>query len=217
MTQEPDRERTDKDEHTGKDRRTARGGRSVRGRAVVAGTTVAVLALGGTVAYAATSGAERSGGGSPAPTASSPGHGRGHGHGPAFGLGGAVHGEATVKDRDSGEWIVRVWQRGTVEKVDGDRVTVRSEDGASWTWTVGSGTPVLRDGGKSTGAGALEKDESVRVAGTRTGDTRTAERVVSGPFGDTPRDGDGHGGPGHRWGNGHRWGDDGPEASGEAT
>lgn len=127
--------------------------RSARGRALIAATTVAVLALGGTVAYAATNGSD---GGSPStsPSASSSeGPGGRHGHGgPWFGPGGdAVHGEATVKDPDTGKWVVRVWQRGTVEKVNDDRVTVKSEDGTSWTWTVGSDTSVLSDGASGPG------------------------------------------------------------------
>ncbi|MFH9550207.1 hypothetical protein [Streptomyces sp. NPDC017435] len=161
--------------------------RTARGRAVVAAATVAVLALGGTVAYAAASG--DSGGGSPsgAPTASSSeGPGGRHGHGgPWSGFGGdAAHGEATVKDPGTGDWVVRVWQRGTVQKADDDRITVRSEDGASWTWTVGPDTSVSADGASGSGAGALKKGDTVYVAGTRSGDTNTADRVLSGAFGD---------------------------------
>ncbi|KUL46965.1 DUF5666 domain-containing protein [Streptomyces regalis] len=161
--------------------------RSVRARAVTVAATVAVLALGGTVAYAATSSGSRDGAspsasgsasGSPAPD----GPGGRHGHGMGFGLGGGgVHGEATVKDPDSDEWVVRIWQRGTIEKVDGDQVTVKSEDGAEWTWTVGSDTVVRHDGDKSSGAAALKKGEDVFLAGTRSDDdTRTASRVLAG-------------------------------------
>lgn len=116
--------------------------RSRRSRAVIAVATVGVLALGGTVAYAATSGGTGSAAvpaaaGSPSGTPS-PG-GPGFRHGGGFGLGGAaVHGEATVKDDATGKWVVRIWQRGTVTKVDGDQVTVKSDDGTSWTWTVGA-------------------------------------------------------------------------------
>ncbi|WP_460061524.1 hypothetical protein [Streptomyces sp. YKOK-I1] len=206
--------------------------RSTRGRAVIAATTVAVLALGGTVAYAAASGGSSAGSPSSSPSASSPsspsseGPGGGHGRGGpwfGFGFGGdAAHGEATVKDRDTGKWVVRVWQRGTVEKVDGDRVTVKSEDGTSWTWTVGSDATVRTDGGSGSGASALKKGDTVVVVGSRSGDTYTAARVVSGDFSDVrgrgPDKDDRHGGfPGHGpWNRG----DDsspGPTGSGAAT
>ncbi|MFD9321400.1 hypothetical protein ACFWDQ_27680 [Streptomyces sp. NPDC060053] len=179
--------------------------RSARGRAVIAATTVAVLALGGTVAYAATSG--DSGGGAPSasPSASSSeGPGGRHGHGgPWLGLGkDAAHGEATVKDPDTGDWVVRVWQRGSVTKVADDRVTVKSGDGASWTWTVGADATVSADGPSgssgSPGADALKKGDTVFVVGSRSGDTNTADRVLSGTFegrdgGDRRGDGQGHG------------------------
>ncbi|WP_185123924.1 DUF5666 domain-containing protein [Streptomyces sp. TLI_185] len=163
--------------------------RSRRARAVAAAATVAVLALGGTVAYAATSGgsgqgATPSASGTASPSPDHPG-GR-HGVGPwfGFGLGGmGVHGETTVKDQDTGKWVVRIWQRGTVEKIDGDQVTLKSEDGARWTWTVSSDTTVFRDGTKGSGAGDLKKGETALLAGTRSDDgTRTASRAISGAF-----------------------------------
>ncbi|MFH9863695.1 hypothetical protein [Streptomyces sp. NPDC017202] len=200
---------------------------SGRGRTVAAATAVAVLALGGTVAYAATSGGASDGapGGTPSASRSPDGFRHGHG-GPWSGLGGeAVHGEATVKDGDSGEWVVRVWQRGTVGRTDGNRITVRSEDGTSWTWTVNDDTRVRAGGGSgtSTGTGTLRKGDTVYVTGSRTGDgddaERTADRVLSGTFDDMDhRDHrEQHSGPP---GHGPRDRDDrspGPEGSGAAT
>lgn len=178
--------------------------RSVRARTVAAAATVVVLAVGG-VAYAASSGGPGGSAGGAVPAASgsaspSPGGpGDRHGGGMWFGLGGdAVHGEATVKDRDTGKWVVRVWQRGTVEKVAGDQVTVKSEDGASWTWTVPSDTRVFGDGTAGSGSGALKKGETAYLVGTRSDDgTRSATHVLSGTWeGKGP--GDRHGGfPGH--------------------
>ncbi|MCD9874865.1 hypothetical protein [Streptomyces guryensis] len=173
--------------------------RSRRARAVAAAATVAVLAIGGTVAYAATSGGSGQGAmpsasGSASPSPRGPG-GR-HGVGPWFGFGFGslgVHGETTVKDQDTGKWVVRIWQRGTVEKVDGDQVTVKSDDGARWAWTVNSDTTVFRDGTKGSGAGDLKKGETALLAGTRSDNgTRTATRAVSGTFD--------HNGPGDRHG-----------------
>ncbi|MFI6932912.1 hypothetical protein [Streptomyces sp. NPDC050287] len=161
--------------------------RSARARAVTAATAVAVLALGGTVAYATTSSPAAGNGALPAAsgTASaspSPGEsGDGHSHGPWSGLGViGVHGESTVKDRDSGTWVIRVWQRGTVEKVAGDQVTVKSEDGAAWTWTVGSDVKVFPDEG--SGADAVKKGDTAFLIGTRAHGTRTAQHVLAGTW-----------------------------------
>ncbi|MEU7662975.1 DUF5666 domain-containing protein [Streptomyces lincolnensis] len=172
---------------------------SARTRTVVAATAVAVLAVGGTVAYAATSAdsGPSATGATPSGSASaslSPDErpGDGHGRGPWFGRGGnAVHGESTVKDPDSDEWVVRIWQRGTVEKVDGDQVTVKSEDGAVWTWTVDADTQVLPEG--TSGSDALTKGDTAFLAGTRSDDgDRTATRVLTGTWpGTRHKEGDG--------------------------
>lgn len=172
--------------------------RPVRARVVIAAASAGVLAVGGTVAYAAASDGPH--GTSPA-AASSPSSSKSpDGKGPWFGLrGGAVHGEETVKDGRSGTWVVRTWQSGTVVKADGDQVTVKSEDGAEWKWGVGSDTRLLRDGTSGSAAGALKKGDTVRVTGTLSEDgTRTATRVFTGT-------GDDDGGfPGHGpWGRPH--------------
>ncbi|WP_367325229.1 hypothetical protein [Streptomyces sp. HUAS ZL42] len=196
--------------------------RSARGRAVIAAATVVALGLGGTVAYAATSGNSGESGAAAAAassaSASPDGPGERHGPGRWFGLGGeGVHGEATVKDRDTGKWVVRIWQRGTVEKVDGDEVTVKSDDGAEWTWKVASDTPVNRDGASDSGADALKKGETAFLVGSRDGDTRTATRVLAGTFedkgpGKDDGKGDRHGRlPGH--GHGRGWGETAPSPS----
>ncbi|MGC9543873.1 hypothetical protein [Streptomyces sp. UG1] len=173
---------------------------SVRARAVTAAATVAVLGLGGTVAYAAT--ASGSGeGASPAASGSASPDTPGQRHGPGWwfglGAGGGVHGESTVKDPDSDEWVVRIWQRGTIEKVDGDQVTVKSEDGAEWMWTVGSDTTVRHDGDASSGAGDLEKGEDIFVVGTRSDDdSRSASRVLAGDWDEWKKDRGTERGPG---------------------
>jgi hypothetical protein len=197
---------------------------------VTVAATVVALALGGTVAYAATSGGPDTGvvpaaAGSPSGSPSPEGHGRGPGFG-WFGLGGGgVHGEATVKDRDTGKWVVRTWQRGTVEKVDGDQVTVKSDDGARWTWTVGSDAEVHREGSSGKGADALKKGDEAFLAGTRSASgARTAAVAVAGTFdrggpGEDRHDGrwgfPGHGGP--RWGHPDRTASPSPTGSGTTT
>ncbi|MFF4315136.1 hypothetical protein [Streptomyces sp. NPDC001507] len=167
---------------------------SFRVRAVTVALVAGALALGGTVAFAAGSGSSGSAaspaasGASPAPSAPD-GHRPGHGW---FGMGGmGVHGEATVKDPDTGKYVVRIWQRGTVENVDGDQVTVQSDDGASWTWTVGSDVKVRGD------SDTLKKDAKAVLVGTRGADgKRTASGAFSGDFtGMGPGGMHDHGGP----------------------
>jgi hypothetical protein len=187
--------------------------RSKRARAVIAAVTVGVLALGGSVAYAATSGGSGSdavpAAGSPAPSGTSspgaPGFRHGGGMWFGFGVGGkAVHGEATVKDGSTGKWVVRIWQRGTVTKVDGDQVTVKSDDGTSWTWTVGSGATAQN-------SAALKKGDTASLIGTRSGSgARTADRAFTGT---RDRDRKGQGGPGGFQGGHGPWGRGGPSAS----
>ncbi|MGW1618686.1 hypothetical protein [Streptomyces sp. NPDC002172] len=151
---------------------------SLRVRAVTVALVAGALALGGTVAFAAGSG----GGSAVSPAASgAPSPSAPDGHGPGrgwFGMGGlGVHGETTVKDPDTGTYVVRVWQRGTVEKVDGDQVTVKSDDGASWTWTVGSDVKVRGD------SDALKKDAKAVLIGTRGDNGKlTASGALSGDF-----------------------------------
>ncbi|MFE9646790.1 hypothetical protein ACFYO0_22270 [Streptomyces sp. NPDC006365] len=168
-----------------------------RARTVTTVAAVAVLALGGGVAYATTSG-EPSGGTTPAAAASdsappSPddsddSRDRPRG-GPWFGLGGGVHGESTVQDPDSDEWVVRAWQRGTVEKVDGDQVTVKSEDGTEWTWTVDEDTRVRSmDRTSDSGADDLKEDDTVYLTGIRSDGDLTADYAVSGTLEDKDSD-----------------------------
>jgi hypothetical protein len=175
----------------GAEPRSTGGGRrgSARTRAVLAATAVAVLAVGGTVAYAATSGnsgpsaiGTAASGSASASASPDDRPGDGPGRGPWFGRGGlGVHGESTVKDPDSDEWVVRIWQRGTVEKVDGDQVTVKSEDGAAWTWTVDEDTKVFPE--DTSGSDALAKGDTVFLTGTRADDgDRTATRVLTGTW-----------------------------------
>ncbi|GAA4577377.1 hypothetical protein [Planotetraspora kaengkrachanensis] len=87
-----------------------------------------------------------------------------------------VHGEATVKKKDG--FVVRAWQRGDVTGAAAGSVTVKSADGTSWTWKVDGDTRVRKDG-KKTEASALTTGDTVFVAGTRTGDSRTSVAVVA--------------------------------------
>jgi hypothetical protein len=85
-----------------------------------------------------------------------------------------VHGEATVRRKDG--FHVADWQRGKITGISGTTLTVRSADGATWTWTTNGDTRVRKDGGKSS-LSALSGGAQVFVLGERSGDTRTAKLV----------------------------------------
>ncbi|MFJ6214247.1 hypothetical protein ACIQGZ_13060 [Streptomyces sp. NPDC092296] len=182
-------------------------GRGLPGRrTAVTVTAVVVLALGG-AAYAATAGGPSGEtpsaappGGATSPPAAPDQGGQGDRGGPGRW---AAHGEATVRDPRTGQWTVRVWQRGTVER-SGSTLTVKSADGTTWTWRTTSGTAVLSHGG-----GAIGQGQTVLLAGTRASDgTDTADRVLVGDLGSRDRHGRGGGSwyPGHHHG-GRPWGD----------
>ncbi|MEV4003118.1 DUF5666 domain-containing protein [Actinomadura sp. NPDC049753] len=85
-----------------------------------------------------------------------------------------VHGEATVKRKDG--FHLATWQRGKITAVSATGVTVRSDDGVSWTWTADGKTHVRKNGGKSSLKGLTGGDQ-VLVAGERSGGTRTARLI----------------------------------------
>ncbi|MCP2337856.1 DUF5666 domain-containing protein [Actinomadura rupiterrae] len=86
-----------------------------------------------------------------------------------------VHGEATVKAKDNTFKLVD-WQRGQVTGKTGTTLTVKSADGAVWTWTVDAKTRVRKDRAKSA-FGNVANGDQVAVFGTRAGDTRTAVAI----------------------------------------
>ncbi|MEV5569871.1 DUF5666 domain-containing protein [Spirillospora sp. NPDC052269] len=112
--------------------------------------------------------------------------GRGHGHGPGQGRFAPLHGEVTVKD-ESGAYVLQDMQSGKVTAASATSLTVRSDDGTDWTWTVKSDTRV----GRGEKIDSIKTGATVHVEGTRSGDTRTAAFVGQPPSG---KDGDrGHG------------------------
>jgi hypothetical protein len=122
------------------------------------------------------------------------------------------HSESVVKKAD-GTFQTILEQRGTVEAVSSTSITVKSEDGVSWTYGVNAGTkvrkaPATGDDGKrqkpSDGTIAdITAGEVVRISGVKNGDHATAERIAEGA-GDVPGLGLGRGnGHGHGHGRGH--------------
>lgn len=104
-------------------------------------------------------------------------HGRGA-HGPGHGLGmrggRGVHGEATVRDGDG--FRVATFQNGEITALSSTTLTVKSADGTSWTWTTNGDTRIRKDR-EDIALKDLAKNDEIRIAGERSGDTRTA-RVI---------------------------------------
>ncbi|MFJ5955653.1 DUF5666 domain-containing protein [Paenarthrobacter sp. NPDC092416] len=158
-------------------------------KALIAGGIAVVLTGGGAAAvWAGTqpspspSSATSSPGPSPSATAKSA-EGRGH----------AIHGEHVVKNQD-GTYRTVVTQTGKIESVGDSAITVKSEDGFTQSYAIKSDTRIsrmptelseLRNGkGRpslpSATAADLKVGDTVRIAGTKDGDTVTATRIVSG-------------------------------------
>ncbi|BCW44242.1 DUF5666 domain-containing protein [Arthrobacter sp. StoSoilB5] len=161
---------------------------------IAGGITVALTGGGAAAVWAGTqpSPTPSSATASPDPTATaspspSPGsksfavHGRG------------IHGEFTVKNQD-GTYRIVLTQTGKIESVNSTSITVKSDDGFTQSYAINSDTRIsrmptelseLRNGkGKPTlpsaTAADLKAGDTVRIAGSKDGDTVTAQRIVSG-------------------------------------
>jgi hypothetical protein len=85
------------------------------------------------------------------------------------------HGEVVVKTKD-GDKTVEI-QRGTVTAIDSHTVTVKSADGFSLTWTIGTPIHVIEHR-TSVQPSAVTAGAQVGVAGTKSGGTVTATLIV---------------------------------------
>jgi hypothetical protein len=97
-----------------------------------------------------------------------------------FGAGigrGMLHGEFVVKGED-GKIVTMVTQHGNVTAVSGNSVTLRSEDGFTGTYAVGSDTRVRVGGGPGAISGVKAGNEAWVVA-KKSGDTSTATLLVA--------------------------------------
>jgi hypothetical protein len=126
-----------------------------------------------------------------------------------------LHSETVVKNSD-GSFRTEVSQRGTVESVSENSLTVKSEDGFSQAYAINAETRIAKlpalaeDGSAPTDesgkrlkptdvtAADIKAGDTVRVQGVREGDSITAEKIVDGVAPDGPGNGMGFGrGHGH--------------------
>jgi hypothetical protein len=102
----------------------------------------------------------------------------------------ALHGELTLQTKDGVRTVVVA--RGQVTALAGDSITVKSSDGVTTTFKINGDTRFgfLR---QPAPRAELKVGDTVWVAGTKSGDTNTANRVVSAK--DLPRRAGGKAGP----------------------
>jgi hypothetical protein len=91
-----------------------------------------------------------------------------------FGMGGTIHGSFTVKG-PSGTYETIDTQYGTAEAVSSSSITVKSADGFSQTYVIGSSTIVLAE---PNGIQSVKVGDTVSIQGLVSGSSVTAERVL---------------------------------------
>jgi hypothetical protein len=121
-----------------------------------------------------------------------PGHGRFGDRGGFGGLRGAgpvLHGEFVIGGQNGSTRTVVV-QTGTVTVKNGSLITVTSTDGYTVQWTLNDSTKV-RTGWSQGAVKDIAQGDTVRVQGTKSGNTTTAELVAERPKDapTTPRNG----------------------------
>jgi hypothetical protein len=94
--------------------------------------------------------------------------------GGGFGSAGAIHGTFTVKG-PNGSYETIDTQYGTAEAVSSSSITVKSADGFSQTYTVGSSTVVFA---KPKGITSVKVGDTVSIQGVVSGSVVKAERVL---------------------------------------
>jgi hypothetical protein len=166
-----------------------------RAKIAVAGAIVAAAVASAGVTAAVVS----SGSGTSSSAQAGPGGGQGFG-GQAGGPGGtaggglvsALHGTYVVSDGNGG-YTTQLTQTGTVSAVSSSSITVKSTDGYSKTYVVGSSTSV--DNG-SDAIGDVATGHTVRIVATSSSDTATATTITDTNIASTTTQGGPGGGQG---------------------
>lgn len=158
------------------------------GTRIAVAATAGVVALGGAaggIAYASTTGTPHTAA-SPTPSSSSSAAKGHHKHGPlasarALAMGHALHGDVVVKGRakagSGGSYLTLQGQRGTITSVSSTALAVKSADGFTATYALGSKTTVHVLGTKSS-ASSLKSGQDVAVVAEKSGSTWSARTVV---------------------------------------
>lgn len=99
------------------------------------------------------------------------------------GLGG-LYGQFTYETKKGPATLA--FERGTITSVGGGSVVVRAANGTTWAWTL-TGTSVIREHGAKESQATLAQGQAVFVGGPVTGGTRDARLIVIRQPGTTPK------------------------------
>lgn len=172
---------------------------------IAVGGTAGAVALGATVDNAAFLGTHTTASPSPGSSTQSNGtqspdaksgakHGKHHGGlagARALISGGALHGDVVVKaphkgdakssagTSSAGSYVTLQGQRGTITTVNTTVMTVKSADGFTATYALGSETKIDADG-KTAAPSSLKTGQEIAVVATKSGSTITARTVTVG-------------------------------------
>ena len=155
--------------------------RHVRRGLVVGAVVVGLAGVGSAAALAANA----TNSPSPTPSASASAHPGKHLAKPGAGQVGAetLHGQMTVKKADGTIQTVFV-QRGTVTDVSDTKVTVKSDDGFTQSYTLNSSTQFSSQDqpkGAAIKSGDLAKGDTIMVRAVQSGSDYVAQQVKKGP------------------------------------
>jgi len=93
-----------------------------------------------------------------------------------------MHGETVAKDTSTGATVLEDIQTGKVTAISSSSMTVRSDDGTTWTWSLSDVTRARKDPFTDRSVSSVKVGNTVAVSGTRSGDTRTAHLLFDPPL-----------------------------------
>ncbi|HUA28349.1 MAG TPA: hypothetical protein VMC03_05650 [Streptosporangiaceae bacterium] len=96
---------------------------------------------------------------------------------------GGIHGQFTFKTK-SGAYKTLAYERGVIQSVTGNDVTVQATDGTTWTWVL-VGNSVVRHGGQKVATSELADGQQVFAGGPVVSGVYDARLIVIRPTGAT--------------------------------
>jgi hypothetical protein len=96
---------------------------------------------------------------------------------------GGIHGQFTLKTKSGYKTLA--YERGVIQSISGNDVTVQATDGTTWTWVLVSST-VVRHGGQKVVTSELADSQQVFAGGPVVSGVYDARLIVIRPAGSTP-------------------------------